>query len=128
MKKIFEEFRVFIAKDNIVTLAVAVILGGAFSSIVTSLVNDIFMPILVAVTGQATVSGIALRIGNTYLGVGNFLQAVINFVIIGFLLFLTLKALGKAQGKDLINPPAPPAGPSEKDLLQDILNELKKEK
>ena len=128
MKKIFEEFRGFIAKDNIVTLTVAVILGGSFSSIVTSLVNDIFMPILVAVTGQATVSGISLRIGNTYLAVGNFLQAVINFVIIGFLLFMTLKALGKAQGKDLINPPAPPAGPSEKDLLQDILNELKKEK
>ena len=98
MKKIFEEFRGFIAKDNIVTLAVAVILGGSFSSIVTSLVNDIFMPILVAVTGQATVSGISLRIGNTYLGVGNFLQAVITFVIIGFLLFMTLKALGKAYG------------------------------
>ena len=126
MKKVFNEFRGFIAKDSIITLAVAVILGGAFSSIVKSLVDDIFMPIIVAITGQADVTGVALKIGNTTLGVGNFLQAIINFVLVGAFLFITLKALGKAQGKDLINPPAPPAGPSEKDLLQDILDELKK--
>ena len=126
MKKLLKEFQGFIAKDSIITLAVAVILGGAFSSIVTSLVNDIFMPIIVAITGQADVSHVAIKLGNTTLGVGNFLQAIINFVLVGAFLFITLKGLGAAQGKDLINPPAEPAGPSEKDLLQDILEELKK--
>ncbi len=66
-----------------------------------------------SVTGQATVSGISLRIGNTYLGVGIFYK-LLTSAIIGFLLFMTLKALEKAH---LINLPAPPAGPSEKDFI-----------
>ena len=121
-----KELRTFLSRDNVVQLATAVIIGGAFSKIVQSLVDDIFMPIIVAITGQADVSGVVLPLGSTTIGIGNFLQAIINFVLIGSCIFFTLKALGAAQGKDLINPPAPPAGPSEKDLLKDILEELKK--
>lgn len=121
-----KELRTFLSRDNVVQLATAVIVGGAFSKIVQSLVDDIFMPVIVAITGQADVTGIAIQLGSTTIGIGNFLQAVINFVLIGSCIFFTLKTLGAAQGKDLINPPAKPAGPSEKDLLKDILEELKK--
>ena len=80
----WKEFKEFIANDNILQLATAVIMGTAFTAIITSLVEDIFMPIIVAITGQADVSGIALKIGNTTLGVGNFIQAIINFILIYF--------------------------------------------
>lgn len=121
-----KELKAFLAKDSIITLAVAVIIGGAFSNIITSLVDDIFMPIIVALTGQADVSDIALKIGNTTLGVGNFLQAVINFVLIGTLLFFVLKGLEKATRKNIITPaPAEPTGPTETELLQEILVELR---
>lgn len=126
----WKEFRKFIANDSVIKLAVGLIMGSAFTAIVTSLVDNIFMPIIVAITGQADVSDLAIQIGNTTLGVGAFLQAIINFVLIASLLFLTLKALGKAQGKDLINDepdePEEPAGPTEKELLEEILIELRR--
>lgn len=124
----WSQFKKFIANDNIVQLATGIILGTAFTSIVSSLVDDIFMPIIVALTGQADVSELTLSIGNTTLGIGSFIQAIINFLLIATLLFFTLKALGRAQGKNLIDDDAPaePAGPTEKELLQDILVELRR--
>ena len=121
----FKEFKAFIANDNILQLATAVIMGGAFMAIVNSLVTDIFMPLIVALTGQADVSGLSLTIGNTQLMVGNFLQAIINFLLISALLFITIKGLEKVKR------PAPkveevPAGPSENELLTEILNELRR--
>ncbi|EFR30587.1 large conductance mechanosensitive channel protein MscL [Eremococcus coleocola] len=121
----FKEFRNFIANDNVLTMAVGIIMGSAFTAIITSLVEDIFMPIIAALTGKADVTGIALTIGNTQIGIGLFLQAIINFILIASLLFLTLKALEKAQGKKLIAPDEEPAGPSESELLEQILLELK---
>lgn len=121
----WKELKAFLAKDSIVNLAVAVIIGGAFQGIIKSLVDDIFMPIIVAVTGQADVSSLVINIGNTTLGIGNFIQAVINFVLIGTLLFFVLKGLEKAQNKKIISPDPAPAGPSETDLLQEILVELR---
>ena len=78
----WKEFKGFIANDSIVTLATGFIMGTAFTAIVTSLVDDIFMPLIVAVTGQADVSGLSLQIGNTTLGIGSFIQAIINFILI----------------------------------------------
>lgn len=123
----WKEFKSFIANDSIVTLATGFIMGSAFTAIVTSLVDDIFMPLIVAVTGQADVSGLSLSIGNTTLGVGSFLQAIINFVLIASLLFVVLKGLEKAQHKKIITPDKAPAEPStEEVLLGEILAELKK--
>lgn len=124
----WKEFKAFIANDDIVKLATAVIVGGAFTAIITSLVKDIFMPLIVALTGQADVTGIAVKIGSTTLAVGNFLQAIINFLLIAALLFLTLKGLEKAQNKRIITPEVEESGPiepSESELLQAILAELK---
>ncbi|MCR8969942.1 large conductance mechanosensitive channel protein MscL [Facklamia sp. 7083-14-GEN3] len=121
----WKEFKGFIANKNVVTMATGIILGSAFTAIITSLVDNIFMPIIVAITGQADVSGLALSIGNTEIGYGAFIQAIINFILIGGFLFMTLKALEKAQNKKIISPEEEPAGPSEVELLQDILAELK---
>ena len=122
----WKEFKGFIANDSIITMATGIIMGSAFTAIVNSLVNDIFMPIIVAVTGQADVSGVAISIGNTELAVGLFLQAVINYILVALFLYLTLKALEKVQNKKIVAPDEEPAGPTETELLEEILGELRK--
>ncbi|MBA5728356.1 large conductance mechanosensitive channel protein MscL [Aerococcaceae bacterium INB8] len=122
----WKEFKGFIANDSIITMATGIIMGSAFTAIVNSLVNDIFMPIIVALTGQADVSGVAISIGNTELAVGLFLQAVINFILVALFLYLTLKALEKVQNKKIVAPDEEPAGPTENELLEEILGELRK--
>lgn len=122
----WKEFKGFIANDNIITMATGIIMGSAFTSIVSSLVDDIFMPIIVAITGQADVSGLSIMIGNTQLGIGLFLQAVINFILVAVFLYLTLKALERVQNKKIVAPDEEPAGPSETELLEEILTELRK--
>ena len=122
----WKEFKGFIANDSIITMATGIIMGSAFTTIVNSLVNDIFMPLIVAVTGQADVSGLSIMIGNTQLGVGLFLQAVINFILVALFLYLTLKALERVQKKKIVAPDEEPTGPSETELLEDILVELRK--
>lgn len=122
----WKEFKGFIANDNIITMATGIIMGTAFTAIVNSLVNDIFMPFIVAITGQADVSGLAINIGNTQIAIGLFLQAVINFILIALFLYLTLKALERVQNKKIVAPDPEPTGPSETELLQNILEELRK--
>ncbi|MBZ6527310.1 large conductance mechanosensitive channel protein MscL [Aerococcaceae bacterium DSM 111021] len=122
----WKEFKGFIANDSIVTMATGIIMGTAFTAIVNSLVNDIFMPLIVAITGQADVSGVAITIGSTELAVGLFLQAVINFILVALFLYLTLKALEKVQKKKIVAPDEAPSGPSETELLEEILVELRK--
>ena len=122
----WKEFKGFIANDSIITMATGIIMGSAFTAIVNSLVNDIFMPIIVAITGQADVSGVAISIGNTELAVGLFLQPVINFILVALFLYLTLKALEKVQNKKIVAPDEEPAGPTETELLEEILGELRK--
>lgn len=122
----WKEFKAFIANDSIISLATALIMGSAFTAIVNSLVNDIFMPLIVAVTGQADVSGLAITVGSAKLGIGLFIQAIINFILIAIFLYLTLKFLEKAQNKKIVTPDEAPAGPTETELLEQILVELKK--
>ena len=124
----FKEFKEFISNDNIITMATGIIMGSAFTAIITALVENIFMPLIVAITGQADVSGIAFKLGNATIGIGVFLQALINFILIAAFLFLTLKALEKAQNKKIVSPDPEPEEPSEVELLQEILTELKTNK
>lgn len=121
----WKEFKAFIANDSIVTLATGLIMGSAFTAIVKSLVDDIFMPLIVAITGQADVSKLVVPIGSAQIGIGNFIQAIINFILIASLLYLTLKGLEKAQNKKIVTPDEEPAGPTETELLEQILLELK---
>src|SRR5699024_436164 len=100
----WKEFKGFIATDSIITMATGIIMRSAFTAIGNSLVNDIFMPIIAALTGQADVSGVAISIGNPELDVGLFLQAVINFILVALFIYLTLKALEKVQKKKIVAP------------------------
>ncbi len=99
MKKFFEEFKDFIARGNVMDMAVGVIIGGAFTAIATSLNKDIITPIL-AIFGGVDFSNLTLKMGTSdnapILMYGSFLTAVINFLITAFIIFCLIKALNKA--------------------------------
>lgn len=98
MRKFFADFKKFITRGNVIDLAVAVIIGAAFGKIVTSLVNDVLMPLICSMFGKATVAELAFYINGTAIGYGAFLQAIIDFLIIAFFIFLMLKLLMGAKG------------------------------
>ena len=136
------EFKAFIAKGNVLDLAVAVIIGAAFGTIATSLTGDIIMPIVGAIFGGLDFSShfvilgpvpaayhgsmtnyAALKAaGAPVLGWGQFLTVVINFLILAFIIFLMVRWAAKMMRK----PEAAPSGPSELDLLTEIRDELRK--
>ena len=91
----FEEFKKFIYKGNVVDLAVGVIIVGAFGKIVSSLVNDILMPIIGAIIGGIDFSDLSIKIGNAKIMYGMFIQNIIDFLIIAFCVFLFVKAINK---------------------------------
>jgi large conductance mechanosensitive channel len=117
----WKEFKDFISKGNLVELAVAVILGLAFNAVVQSLVADVFTPLIAAIFGQPDFSAITIPIGESEILIGRFLNAVISFVIVGFVLFLVVKAYNRAFPKE-----EEPAGPTEIDLLTEIRDELRR--
>lgn len=124
----FKEFREFILRGNVVDLAVAVIIGGAFGAIVTSLTNDIIMPLIGVLLGGIDFSGLTIQIGEATVAYGNFIQAVINFLIIGLVLFLVVKAMNKAATLGAKKEAATPAAPPEDImLLTEIRDLLKKQ-
>lgn len=94
MKKFFQEFKEFISKGNVIDLAVGVIIGGAFSSIVTSLTDNIINPLINCI-GGAEVQGKLHLIGDNYIDYGAFISAVINFLIMAFIIFCIVKAINK---------------------------------
>lgn len=114
-----KEFREFIMRGNVLDLAVAVIIGGAFGAIVTSLVDDIIMPLVGILLGGVDFSGLAVQVGNATLKYGNFIQAIINFLIIALALFLVIKAANTVMRKK-VEAPTPPAPTAEEKLLTEI--------
>ena len=92
-----KEFRDFIARGNVIDLAVAVILGLAFNAVVQSLVNDILTPIIAALGGEPNFGALTLSVGDGQIKYGLFLNAVFSFLIMGFSLFLVVKALSAVQ-------------------------------
>lgn len=99
MKNFFREFKEFIARGNMLELAVAVILGGAVGAIIKSLVNDILMPLIGMALGGNGVAEWKVTVGTATLSYGLFIQAIINFVIIGLVLFIIIKAMNKTMEK-----------------------------
>jgi large conductance mechanosensitive channel len=97
--KFIQEFKEFISRGNVMDLAVAVIIGAAFSAIITSLVNDMVTPLLSLVTGGIDFSHLSIRLGDgldaAEFRYGNFIQALISFLVISFVIFLFVKAIGK---------------------------------
>ena len=144
MKKMMNEFKEFIARGNVMDLAVGVIIGGAFSAIVTSLVNDIIMPVISLITGgldftnwfisldgtkYATLAEAQIA-GASVLAYGSFIQAVIYFLILAFVIFMLVKGVNKltskAKKKEEKKEEAKPVKSNEEVLLEKILDELKK--
>ena len=123
----FAEFKTFIARGNVLDLAVGVIIGGAFSSITTSLVNDIINPILGILTGgHESLSALAFQLpGGGALMLGNFINAVLNFLIMSFAVFCMVKAVNRLHRKKEAAPPPPPKPTREEQLLTEIRDLLK---
>ena len=96
MKKFFKEFKEFISKGNVLDLAVGVIIGGAFSTIVTSLTDNIINPLINCI-GGAEIQGKIHLIGDNYIDYGAFISAIINFLIMAFVIFCIVKAVNKAM-------------------------------
>lgn len=125
MKNVIKEFKAFIERGSVIDLAVGVVIGGAFSSIVTSLVNDIIMPLIGIIVGGIDFMGLSFKVGSAYVKYGNFIQNVINFLIIAFALFLLVKGINKLSHKE-----EPKKEESKKSdeviLLEEIRDVLKK--
>lgn len=117
-----KEFGEFIKRGNVLDLAVAVIIGGAFGAIVTSLVDDIIMPIVGVILGGVDFSGLAVNVGEASITYGNFIQAIVNFLIIAWVIFLIVRFAKRFEEEAPATPPAPSA---EVVLLTEIRDLLK---
>ena len=131
--KLVDEFKAFIMRGNVVDMAVGVIIGGAFSKIVTSLVNDIFMPIIGMVLGNVDFSSLEIKIGEPVEGAeqaairyGMFIQEIVNFLIIAFCIFMVIKLINKAKKKKDEEPAPAPEPTKEEVLLTEIRDALNK--
>ena len=125
MKKFIDEFKQFIARGNVMDMAVGVIIGGAFSAITTSLINDIIMPLLGIFTGSISFAELHFTINGAVIAYGNFIQAVLNFLVMAFVVFCLVKAINRFHRKKEEAPPAPPEPSAEEKLLTEIRDLLK---
>ncbi len=136
----FKDFKASLMKGDVLSLATAVVIGAAFGKIVSSAVDDIIMPIVGLVTGGIdftqkfiTLDGnhyenleAAKKAGAAVITYGNFVQAIINFVIISFFIFVVLRGVERTRKKEEAAPAAPPAPSNEEKLLAEIRDLLKK--
>lgn len=99
MKGFIKEFKEFALKGNVVDLAIAVVIGGAFGAIVKSLVNDIIMPLIGIIIGGHSLKGLNLTVGTATIMFGSFLQTIINFLIIALSIFFMIKVMNGAKNK-----------------------------
>lgn len=133
MKKFINEFKIFISRGNVLDLAVGVIIGGAFNTIVNSLVNDIFMPLIGIIIGGINFSGLVLKIGEATINYGLFIQNIINFLATAFCLFLLVRVINnfhKMKEKNEKKEEKKEEAPKKSDevvLLEEIRDLLKKD-
>ena len=129
MKNTIHEFKKIIARGSVIDLAVGIIIGGAFSTIVTSLVNNILTPILGLILGGVDFSNLAITFKDTRIEYGAFIESIINFLIIAFCLFILIKFINKISNlkkKEEIK--EKPKKPEDVILLEEIRDLLKEEK
>lgn len=122
-----KEFKKFISRGNVIDLAVGVIIGGAFGKIVSSLVNDILMPFIGVILGGHDFSNLVLKINDSTIAYGSFIQNIVDFVIIAFTLFVMIKIINKFKDKkEEEKKVEKPKKTNEEKLLEEIRNILKK--
>ena len=131
--KLVDEFKAFVMRGNVVDMAVGVIIGGAFGKIVTSLVNDIFMPIIGMILGNVDFSSLEIKLGEPVEGAeqaaikyGMFIQEIVNFLIIALCIFMVIKLINKAKKKKDEEPAPAPEPTKEEVLLTEIRDALNK--
>ena len=122
---ILKDFRDFAMRGNVVDLAVGVIIGGAFGTIVNSLVGDILMPLIGVLSGGVDFSGLSVKVGYATLAYGKFIQAIISFTIIAFALFSIIKTMNSLKKEEAAAPTPAPAPAPEEQLLTEIRDILK---
>ena len=145
MKKFFEEFKQFAMRGNVLDMAIRVVIGAAFGKITTSIVNDIIMPLISMITGGLDFSAwkwvlkdAVMEAGEVVtpevaVNFGNLISVILDFIIIAFAVFCIVKGINKARAltekKKEEEEPAPeePKGPTQEELLSEILDELKKQ-
>lgn len=136
MKKFINEFKTFIARGNVMDMAVGVIIGGAFKAIADSLTADIIMPILGIFTSEVSFADLSVTVGGAVITYGNFINAILNFLIMALVVFTMIKgintfhdkaaALAKKKEEEEA-PPAPPEPSAEEKLLTEIRDLLKEQ-
>ncbi|MEG0769845.1 MAG: large-conductance mechanosensitive channel protein MscL [Ruthenibacterium sp.] len=124
MKKFFAEFKAFAMKGNVVDMAVGVVIGSAFTAIVSSLVGDIFTPLIGIITGGIHFAGLSIKVGDATLAYGNFIQAIIQFVLIAFCVFMLVKAVNRLTAKKQEPAPEPEPVPTKEELLLTEIRDL----
>ena len=138
-----KEFKEFAMKGNVMDMAVGVIIGGAFGKIVTSLVNDVLMPVISLATGGIDFTNLFINLGEgdyktlaaaqeagaSVFAYGSFIQNVVDFIIVAFCIFLMLKGINKLNRKKEEPAPEPeaPKGPTQEELLAEIRDLLRKQ-
>lgn len=131
MKGFVEEFKAFAMKGNVLDLAVAVVIGAAFGKIVSSLVDNIVMPLVGVLLGGVSFSSLYVMVGEASIQYGAFIQSVVDFVIVAFAIFMMIKMISKAQDMAAGEPeevaPEAPAEPTEEvQLLREIRDGLRR--
>ena len=131
--KLVDEFKAFVMRGNVVDMAVGVIIAGAFGKIVTSLVNDILMPIIGMIIGNVDFSSLEIKLGEPVEGAeqaaikyGMFIQEIVNFLIIALCIFMVIKLINKVQKKKEEEPAPAPEPTKEEVLLTEIRDALNK--
>ena len=118
-----KEFREFIARGNVIDLAVGIIIGSAFTAIVNSLVSDLIMPVLGIIIGQVSFSALFITIGEAQIRIGAFIDAIIQFLIIAFVVFMLIRTINRMSKKKEEAPATPPV-PTTEELTLEALNKL----
>lgn len=126
MKSTIEEFKAFAIKGNVVDLAVAVVIGAAFGKIVSSLVDSVIMPIIGILLGGLDFSTMGLKIGDAVIGYGVFMQSMVDFAIVAFVIFMVVKGINHLKGpKEALVAEAPKPTPEDIVLLREIRDSLR---
>ena len=127
MKKLLNEFKEFISKGNVIDMAVGVVIGSAFSKIVTSLVNDIIMPLVGIIIGGLDFTSLSIKIKDSEILYGAFIQNIVDFLIIAVCIFTVIKLMNKFKKQKPAEEPKPIETPEDIKLLTEIRDLLKKE-